>query len=243
MLDREFESYLRRLDLADKTIEQRIYALKRIERAEGVDLEREFESDGLGRVLARLTYSKADQRAGAENPSNLPIDADKLLTHLAWYRSHLQSYRKFKSIELGVSLASPSAADEDQDTAELEDSVTQVFGLERDLQAALRANLTQLEPGLVAIDNGQERQVEAGFIDILARDQRGSVTVIELKAETGRPAVIAQILAYMGCIAYETGEPVRGIIVASDFDKRVELAARAAPNLALRKYRYRFEFS
>jgi endonuclease len=46
----------------------------------------------------------------------------------------------------------------------------------------------------------------------------------------------------MGCIAEETGEAVRGILVAGDHHPRVKLAARAIPNLTLKKYRYRFEF-
>jgi RecB family endonuclease NucS len=110
------------------------------------------------------------------------------------------------------------------------------------MQTALRAHLDQLEAGLVAIDGGVERKVEGGFIDILAKDRRGVTTVIELKADVGKPAVIAQTLAYMSCIAEETQQTVRGIIVASDFDARVALAARAVPNLTLRRYKYRFDF-
>ncbi len=92
------------------------------------------------------------------------------------------------------------------------------------------------------MDGGDELKVEAGFIDILARDGQGQWVVIELKAEVSRPAAVAQILAYMGCVASERGGQVRGILVASDFDKRVEYAARAVPNLLLKRYRFRFEF-
>jgi hypothetical protein len=44
------------------------------------------------------------------------------------------------------------------------------FGLERDLQSALRANIQQLETGLKIIDSGKERVTEAGRIDITAMD-------------------------------------------------------------------------
>ncbi len=87
-----------------------------------------------------------------------------------------------------------------------------------------------------------EARVEAGLIDVLAKDGHGVWTIIELKADVARPAVIAQTLAYMASVAGERGGDVRGIIVAADFDQRVELAARAVPNLQLKRYRYRFEF-
>jgi hypothetical protein len=116
------------------------------------------------------------------------------------------------------------------------------FGLERDLQSALRANITRLEPGLTIIDDGKERVTEAGRIDITARDADGAIVVIELKAGTAQPAVVAQILAYMGTIAESDGKQVRGILVAGDFHKRVVLASRAIPNLTLKKYSFQFRF-
>ena len=48
------------------------------------------------------------------------------------------------------------------------------FGLERDLQSALRANIDQLEPGLKITDDGRERVTEAGRIDITAGDAKGN---------------------------------------------------------------------
>jgi len=241
MLEDAFRSYLEQQNLADKTRKMRIYALKRIERYHGLDLDAEFERDGLQSLAGSLSYSSADAREARANPSKLNIDPDKLRTHLAWYRSHLQSYRSFKSGSPGLPLdgeVEQSAAIDDT----LLESVTQTFGLERDMQAALRGNLAQLEPGLVAIDDGNERRVDAGFIDILARDKAGVVTVIELKSETSRPAAVAQILSYMGCVAAETEGLVRGILVASDHDARVVFAAKAVPNLQLKRYRFRFEF-
>jgi RecB family endonuclease NucS len=116
------------------------------------------------------------------------------------------------------------------------------FGLERDLQNALRANIQQLEEGLDIVDGGAEVKVEAGFIDILAKDRNGTWVVIELKAELTRPAAVAQILAYMGCVASQRGGNVRGILVGADFDQRVEFAVRAVPNLSLKRYRFKFEF-
>jgi hypothetical protein len=49
------------------------------------------------------------------------------------------------------------------------------FGLERDLQIALRRNIDQLEPGLKIVDGGTERTVEAGRIDITAEDEENKL--------------------------------------------------------------------
>jgi RecB family endonuclease NucS len=117
------------------------------------------------------------------------------------------------------------------------------FGLERDLQSALRANIEQLEMGLKITDDGRERVTEAGRIDITAVDAKGNVVVIELKAGIATPEVVAQILAYMGTVAEAENQPVRGILVAGDFHKRVILASRAISNLDLKTYSFQFKFS
>ena len=116
------------------------------------------------------------------------------------------------------------------------------FGLERDLQSALRNNIAQLESNLKIIDAGKERVTDAGRLDITAEDSQGNIVVIELKAGVASPDVIAQVLAYMGAIAETDKKPVRGILVAGDFHKRVIWAARAIPNLELRKYSFQFTF-
>jgi hypothetical protein len=74
------------------------------------------------------------------------------------------------------------------------------FGLERDLQKALRPNIEQLEKGLKVADGGKEEETEAGRIDILAQDKNNVYVVIELKAGEASPDSIAQVLAYMSSI-------------------------------------------
>jgi len=117
-----------------------------------------------------------------------------------------------------------------------------IFGVERDLQIALRKNIEQLEPGLEVVDGGSERTVEAGRIDITAEDKEKKQVVIELKAGTAKPESIAQILAYMSSLSQEVGRPTKGILVAADFHPRVILAAKAVPNLQLKKYSFNFTF-
>lgn len=131
---------------------------------------------------------------------------------------------------------SREASDEFEESAELK------FGLERDLQVALRSDISQLERGMSIIDGGSEYSTPAGRIDILAEDSEGRMVVVELKAGRAGPNVIAQILAYMTTIASEKNRPFRGIIVAGDYDERVVLASRAVPNLELKRYSYQFKF-
>ena len=126
---------------------------------------------------------------------------------------------------------------------EVVDAEELTFGLERDLQKALRANIGQLESGLTIIDGGSEKSTEAGRIDITAQDGNGATVVIELKAGPANPEVIAQVLSYMGSLTASEGASVRGILVAGDFHKRVVLAAKAIPNLKLKKYSFQFTFS
>ncbi|MCX7096546.1 MAG: endonuclease NucS [Methylococcales bacterium] len=117
-----------------------------------------------------------------------------------------------------------------------------IFGLERDLQMALRRNIEQLEDGLKIIDAGKERTVEGGRIDITAEDKEQRLVAIELKAGEAKPESIAQILAYMASLWKEEGKSVRGILVASSFHPRVTLAAQSVPNLELREYSFSFTF-
>jgi hypothetical protein len=125
----------------------------------------------------------------------------------------------------------------------LDDAVETTFGLERDLQSALRSNIEQLEGGLKIIDGGKERETDAGRIDILAEDDKEAAVVVELKAGTASPDSVAQILGYMGSLQEKRQGAVRGILVAGDFHPRVIFAARAVPNLKLMKYSFRFSFN
>jgi RecB family endonuclease NucS len=128
------------------------------------------------------------------------------------------------------------------ETAEIIEATEATFGLERDLQLALRSNLQQLEPGLQVIDDGKERTTDAGRIDITAMDTQETVVIIELKAGTAAPEALTQLLAYMGAVKTQDQKPVRGMLIASDFHPRVVFAARAIPNVQLQRYRFKFIF-
>ena len=124
-----------------------------------------------------------------------------------------------------------------------EDSDELKFGLERDLQKALRANIQQLDPGLKIVDGGIEQTVEAGRIDITAEDPDGRLVIIELKAGTAELSSIGQLLSYMGSASSDSNRPVRGILVANEFHPRLVVAARAVPNFSLVAYSFQFSFT
>lgn len=121
------------------------------------------------------------------------------------------------------------------------------FDLESDFQAALRANIDQLEPAMKIVDAGKELATQTGRIDITAIDDEGTTVVIELKRDIALPESVAQILAYMAEVEQTFGKPVKGILLAADFHVRTVMAARWIPELELKKYAFRisgysFEF-
>ena len=128
------------------------------------------------------------------------------------------------------------------ETNELIEASEATFSLERDLQRALRSNIEQIEPGLQIIDDGKERKIDAGRIDITAKDENDTIVVIELKAGTAAPEALTQLLAYMGDVSEHDQKPVRGILIAGDFHSRIVFAVKAVPNVQLRRYRFKFTF-
>jgi hypothetical protein len=206
------------------------------------DLDEHYAKDRMAGLIQVLTYSTNDKRHNRPNPSKIPFDGD-IYSNLASYRDAVKRYRKFRGEVSGDGSTSP-APEGNGLAAVAEEEIGQRIGLERDMQAAIRIEIAQLEPGLMIIDDGAERSVESGFIDITARDTSGSTVVIELKAGVAGQRAVAQILSYMGDVAAEhEGEQIRGILVASGFDAKAKAAARMVPNLILRKYSVRFMFS
>ncbi len=121
------------------------------------------------------------------------------------------------------------------------EAVMLTFSLERDLQRALRRNLSQLELGLTEADGGSEED----FRDITVRDKDENLVVIELKAVKAGKDAVAQLLSYMGDAAKKQGiasNKVRGILVAPEFQEKALSAASVVPSVKLRTYRVSFTF-
>ena len=209
-----FEEWLEQRGLKKSSVSTAVSDAKRIENHCG-DLDQLY------------TENRLDDAEIGSLVAEIPSIAAR---HRSSYRTAVRRYRKYRE-------------QTDTDGRDEDDGRARLIGLERDLQAALRDCIEQLESGLYVTDGGNERSVASGFIDITAKDRGGKVIVIELKAGTARRDAIGQILSYMGDVADEESAEVRGILVAGKFDDKARAAARVVPALSLRRYRVKFEFS
>ncbi len=236
----EYERWLQDQKYQANTITAQLHRAGRVEECYG-DLDEHFKTDQLASIISELTYTAEDKRRNRPNPTKIPFQGDPY-SNLASYRDALKRYRNFKLS--GGDDGSTLDATAKELPSVTESETGQRIGLERDMQAALRLRIEQLEPGLKIIDEGAERSVDSGFIDITAQDAAGSIVVIELKTGVAGQRAIAQILSYMGDISDEhEGTEVRGILVAAEFDSKAKAAAKMVPNLSLQKYSVYFKFS
>lgn len=253
MRKHQFHAWLGGQPVNANTAAMRVRAVARIEKAYGIDLDEAYKNDGLASVVGHFSYSTEDSVRNKPNPTRMNITRGDIRSQVAWYRTQINSYRKFcETGGQGYSMltdpddeeSNVTAIDENgEDFVEVSEADDLTFALEADLEAALRAELNQLEQGLMLADGGRQRKVGSGFIDILAKAADGASVVIELKSGQTRPAAVAQVLGYMADIAEEDDATVRGYLIGADHHDRVIAAAKAVPNLALRRYSYRFSFS
>lgn len=159
-------------------------------------------------------------------------------THYAWYKSQI---RRGEIVVPGGDDESDSTQQDSIDS-EVEEVIEASLSLERDLHAYLTRAIHEIESGLTLRQNGVEHQIDAGRIDLLATDAAGSIVVIELKAGTAKDAALGQLLGYIGCMAENNPHAsVRGILIASEFEKRVVYAAKALPQIRLVRYKVAFQ--
>ena len=167
-----------------------------------------------------------------KNESSGPFERNPIQT-----RTSLKRY-----VEFSINARSPdqSSVVEDDDEATEQPLL---FRLEREMQVAVRRQLDELESGLVECDDGVERTVATGKIDIVARDQQGGLVVIELKSGLCPPPALEQVLGYADALAEETGEVVRAYLIAGEFTDRTRAAARRTNDLKLRSYEFKVRFN
>ena len=225
---------------ASNTVSTAISTCKRVENAYG-DLDDIYDTDGIDTLLSELTYSKLDEVNGKPDPSKLGLEKSVYDT-LSSSRTHIRTYRKFRDDPEARVLATESAIEVAGELLK-EKREGRQFEVERHLQDELRKEIAQLEPGLVVIDSGAERNVESGFIDITAEDANGRIVVIELKKGLAKRESIGQLLGYMGDIKSEEPDAdVRGILVAADFDQSCLSTRAVVPSLSLKRYSFSFRF-
>lgn len=117
------------------------------------------------------------------------------------------------------------------------------FAYEHDLRDYLAKNLHIIEPSLKLYSDegitGVEFPVGGRYIDILAVDQAGGYVVIELKVSKGYDRVVGQLLRYVSWIKKnhaESGQSVRGIIIAKQISEDLRLACSEVPSVSLYEY-------
>ncbi len=241
-MDKRYGGWLADQRLGEKTIQSQLSWAGRVEKFYG-DLDGLYDEDRLASVISKLNYSTEDARNSKPNPTDIPITGN-LRTNLASYKNAIVKYCIFKGKSADIETSFGHGNYGSKERSEVEEEPEIQFGLERDMQAVLRQSISQLEDGLVVIDEGAERAVDSGFIDITARDSKGAIVVIELKTGTARRKDIGQILGYMGDVEEEeTDSQIRGILVAGGFDNKIQAAARMVPNLTLQEYSFHFKFS
>jgi len=88
----------------------------------------------------------------------------------------------------------------------------------------------------------QQYRTDIGSIDILARDKKTrSHVVIELKKAQTSDDTIGQLTRYMGWIMDKKGDKnVSGVIIAADYDNKLEYALKVLPNIQVFLYKVNF---
>jgi hypothetical protein len=239
-----YRNWLEEQKYAPNTIVAQMHRVGRVEECYG-SLDDHAKNGTLQGVIDELTYSTDDERRKKPNPSKIPFEGN-IRNNLQAYKNAVVRYRKFltgwERSDLAPPLNTPPLIEQEPEGSG--EQVGRKLSLERDMQAALRLSIERLGYKLRIVDDGAERSVDSGLIDITCEDQEdGALVVVELKAGKADSRAIGQILGYMGDLAEEEdGRAVKGILVAHEFDKRCKSAAKVIPALALLRYSVEFNF-
>lgn len=127
------------------------------------------------------------------------------------------------------------------------------FVMEKYLEEFIEANFNKIDFGAKLElyqdeeSSGRQYPTTVANIDLLAIDKTNKeFVVIELKKGKGSDMVIGQILRYMGWVKEnlaQHGESVRGIVIASERDERIQYALKMIPTVSLFLYRVSFELN
>jgi len=140
------------------TITAQMHRAGRVEEHYG-DLDEHYAKDRMASLIEALTYSTDDRRHNRPNPSKIPFEGD-IRNNLASYRDAVKRYRKFRDFGEDATDAAASDHTQPENAVTVAEDLGQRISLERDLQAALRTEIAQLEQGLTIIDDGAERSVD-----------------------------------------------------------------------------------
>jgi hypothetical protein len=239
----DYSQWLKAQQYSESTQSAQLFRVKKVEESYG-NLDDHFKSGTYQEIIDNFQYSAKDERMNKPNPSKLKFDGN-IRHNLQDYKNAVVRYRKFLNDKDFTNNSTGKSLDSlgELTTEQFIQEKQQRFSLERDMQAALRKNIKSLDPSIKIIDDGAERSVKTGFIDITCEDTE-AIVVVELKAGMADSRAIGQILGYIGdLLVEEDGRKIKGILVAHDFDERCKAAARAVSNLTLKKYSIEFKFA
>lgn len=238
----DYPQWLKMQEYLENTQSAQVYRVKKVEEAYG-NLDDHSKNGTYQEIIDSLKYTANDERTNKPNTSKLKFEGN-IRKNLQDYKNAVVRYRKFLNDKEFINNPMQTSASINEIPSEqyIQEKL-QRFSLEKDMQAALRKNIKMLDPTLTIIDDGDERSVNTGFIDITCKNDE-AIVVVELKAGTADSRAIGQILGYMGdLLEEEDGQKIKGILVAHDFDERCKAAARAVPTLTLKKYSIEFKFA
>lgn len=127
-----------------------------------------------------------------------------------------------------------------------------LFYIEKQLEDFIIHNWDKTELGKrfdLIIEEGelvsQQYHTDIGSIDILAKDKKTkNFVVIELKKNQTSDDTVGQLTRYMGWIMKKKNDKnVKGIIIAAEFDKKLEYAISVVPNIEVFLYQVDFKLS
>ena len=220
----EFKQWMRNLGLAESDVLTYAVNATHIEGVEEIDLDKEFKKDALADFLERYKEPESSSRDGVDRNYNRNYKIKTKYISVEEYRDALNQYRKFCLSEW------------DGFTDEVK-HINATSELKRQLHEFIRAHISSSKTEFTIIDDGVEERVKSGFIDILAQDKDEDYFIFKLVIGTAQESDVTQILSQMGELSDKYGNAdMYGVILAPDFDSRVESAAHAIPNLYLKYY-------
>ena len=119
-----------------------------------------------------------------------------------------------------------------------DDEKITVYGTESDLADLLMKDLHLIELGLIPVQ--QESPLAKGHIDILARDSKGNLVVIELKRRQAELNAVSQLKRYVEEVSKRKDCKVRGLLCAPDIS---ENAKKMLDNYGFEFYKLKYNSS
>ena len=118
---------------------------------------------------------------------------------------------------------------------------------EKEVQTFLSQNLHLLgKPSLELIQTEYPIKFgkDSGRVDVLAKDSKGDLVVIEVKRGVAGRSAVGQIQSYMGSLMREYPDKnIRGLLVAIGLDEAARSALLVTHGISYFEFRTRFEFS